>query len=444
MLGLLAYCLMLLLGSNSDLFERKTKTKQKTRTTKQETKRLDKGLDRVEKVFDVVTGKKRTSKATSSNDVRPSETPEKTLPKKEIIPPVKKSDIDMTEGAVADKRAADSPESTIPPGPARGTRPELLTNDNGAFRIQVGAFNTQEPDMRGYREITHLGRVYVEPNKNGSILYLGNMSTRDHAERLLETVQSKGFMDAFISERITKRASQSPESRFGSTPPDEMFTIRLGSFKAPPLRNLGGLNGIGQVYLQQNSNEMFTAILVGQSTADDTPSNALKFVRDKGFYDAMEVPSTFDTDQMMLVIDASGATYAARADGSGTITKTTPKSTAKENTVAERVKITPTTLSTTTASPDGYSVKGRYFIQLAAVSTPSPDVTSYDKLSGLGSVYSDYLPKKGITRVLLGGYTSEVAAERVLKQVKAKGIKNAYVHRGVYESKGKKLLIKKQ
>ena len=68
-----------------------------------------------------------------------------------------------------------------------------------------------------------------------------------------------------------------------------------------------------------------------------------------------------------------------------------------------------------------------YKIQLAAVTRFDPADSRYANLSSLGTIQTEFIISRNLTRVLLGDFMDEASARKALAQAKSKGFTIAYI-----------------
>jgi hypothetical protein len=106
------------------------------------------------------------------------------------------------------------------------------------YRIQTGTFSRQLPE----KELKGLSPVFVQPEKNLFIHYVGQFSTFDEVQKALPVVKRQGFRDAVIiallnGKRITVKAAREHELKHKTASagnkqplPAANYTVVLGEY----------------------------------------------------------------------------------------------------------------------------------------------------------------------------------------------------------------------
>jgi hypothetical protein len=68
-----------------------------------------------------------------------------------------------------------------------------------------------------------------------------------------------------------------------------------------------------------------------------------------------------------------------------------------------------------------------YKIQLVAASKYNPADPTFSKLSALGTIQTEYIPSRSLTRILLADFMSAAEAKSALAEAKKKGFSAAYI-----------------
>ncbi len=91
------------------------------------------------------------------------------------------------------------------------------SSQNNFYTIYIGTFvNAESSDFDKLRDI---GFIYAEDYDNSlKKIYLGGFTSREKAEKILPSLQNKGYVDAFISRKIANEANQVAVIQIGMEP----------------------------------------------------------------------------------------------------------------------------------------------------------------------------------------------------------------------------------
>lgn len=158
------------------------------------------------------------------------------------------------------------------------------------------------------------------------------------------------------------------------------------------LQQFGDITDLGNINSEQSSNGN-KRILLGYYTNRAQADQVLSMVRDRGYKDA-------------FIYKVPEKTIAATAN---TTKKATLKSGVRPN---------------------------AYMVQIAALGEPK--INDYKRLGTLGSLYFLYEADRDLTKVMIGPYDSQTEANEVLRELKIRGLYNAF-SKQITENEAKKL-----
>ncbi|NJK84043.1 MAG: SPOR domain-containing protein, partial [Saprospiraceae bacterium] len=105
-----------------------------------------------------------------------------------------------------------------------------------------------------------------------------------------------------------------------------------------------------------------------------------------------------------------------------------PKPTVKQDFEAEYVYIPQTTSEAFEIRTDAPRLAGTYYkVQLVALANFKRTDKRYDQVRNLGRIDYEFIKDKGLTRVLLGDYSSKEEADGMLDTATKKGFRNAFI-----------------
>ncbi|MGB1204989.1 MAG: SPOR domain-containing protein [Chitinophagales bacterium] len=97
---------------------------------------------------------------------------------------------------------------------------------------------------------------------------------------------------------------------------------------------------------------------------------------------------------------------------------------------------------TTTATSSNVGGKGAYMIQLSAMREPRPQLFSH--LREYGNIYKEYDATRQLTKIQLGPFNNETAANQTLAQVKQKGLNTVFLKKVTQTDMNKKVKVYSQ
>ncbi|MCB0569825.1 MAG: carboxypeptidase regulatory-like domain-containing protein [Phaeodactylibacter sp.] len=134
--------------------------------------------------------------------------------------------------------------------PKEPTEPAIASG----YAVQVAALS--KPGLEGFSGLTSLGQVYSKYEDGRYKVRVGVFSTKEEAGRVLNSVKSKGYKGAFITEEggtvsdvqrkgVTDNTSNvAPTS---SSPTQGRYLVQLAAYKNPQWFNGSGLEGYGTI-----------------------------------------------------------------------------------------------------------------------------------------------------------------------------------------------------
>ncbi|MFK7903868.1 MAG: thioredoxin-like domain-containing protein [Chitinophagales bacterium] len=317
------------------------------------------------------------------------------------IPPPKAKDPNGGSTKPVDKpdKPDTKPTDTDDVKPPVVTPPITVTppTSGKVYKVQLGVF--RNPNLNKFSKLKDLGTLGTEkisPTSSLSRVLLGNYS-KSSSSNILKTVKSRGYASAFLVTRTlsstgggsssggdsgstTDKPPTKPTTKPTTKPPvsGTVYKIQLGVFRTPQLSKFSSLKSIGTLELESTPNGL-KRVLLG-SFSESERNAALAKVAAKGYKRAFLVKRT--------------GTVSGGSNG-GTTTKPSP-----------------------TPSPSG-----NYKIQLGVFG--KPNLNKFAKLKDLGTLGTERATST-LQRVMLGSFSKSKASE-VLKKVKARGYRDAFV-----------------
>ena len=216
------------------------------------------------------------------------------------------------------------------PPPTTAPKPELMSvkvaplvkvSPNGMYQVQLGIYRT----VPNYESLRHLGAIYIEKAGDQQRVYLGNYATRADADRILASVRTLGFKDAFVKTidnttivqaapakttakvamptTTTPTATVAPKSAAAAPELDPkcncpkpaakvaapantnetVFVVQLGASQFPVLGNARKLTQYGGVYKDYDAKHDLTKIMLGTFATQTEADQALQAAKKLGF-----------------------------------------------------------------------------------------------------------------------------------------------------------------
>ncbi len=309
------------------------------------------------------------------------------------IPPPKAKDTNSKPTNPVDK--SDKPDTK--PTDKPDVKPPVVTpkppTSGKVYKVQLGVF--RNPKLSKFSKLKDLGTLETEkisPTSSLSRVLLGNYS-KSSSSNILKTVKSRGYASAFLVTRTLSSGGgdTSPNDNSGSTtdkPPTKpttkpptsgtVYKIQLGVFRTPQLSKFSELNSIGTLELESTPSGL-KRVLLG-SFSESEKNSALAKVAAKGYTRAFLVKRT--------------GTVSGGSSGE--------------------------VITTPSPTPDP---SGDYKIQLGVFG--KPNLNKFAKLKDLGTLGTERATST-LQRVMLGSFSKSKANE-VLKKVKARGYRDAFV-----------------
>ncbi len=169
--------------------------------------------------------------------------------------------------------------------------PENLDEYAEVFFIQLASLTQSEGNFTAYQKLSHLGELYRFFKSSSVKIRLGYYGTRTEAERVLKSVQTKGFRDAFITRDVLAssnyevvNAGTSSSGWIDDFNPESSYKVKLASYLDPMKFQVDNVLDLGR--LEQWTKGKWTIfILGGYETIEDAKKARIKAMN-RGFVDA--------------------------------------------------------------------------------------------------------------------------------------------------------------
>lgn len=219
--------------------------------------------------------------ATGKGDVR-------SIPNAEVLP----------VGSSAAGKNTRTNEATAPMTPRSYDAP-LPAASKPQFAIQLASMKTKPELPLFEKKIGDVGAVYAAEEQGISRVRVGTYQSRAEAEKVLKTVRSKGFQDAFIVEEkpgVAKSPSTADTASAagtavgankrdaGDTRLPDGFLVRLGAFRNTDNFEKDNLADIGDIAFRRQGE--YTIVLLKGYDSRSSAETGLEKARKKGFKDA--------------------------------------------------------------------------------------------------------------------------------------------------------------
>jgi len=177
------------------------------------------------------------------------------------------------------------------------TIPEKVMDDEFAtvYFVQLASLARSEGDLGNYNSVKNLGQLYRFFKSSSVKIRLGYYGSRSEAERVLSSVQSEGFRDAFVTADVLGTSSYellgsggAPTSNPGGWVddfnPHSNFKVKLASYLDPLQFNVENVLDLGQI--EQWTKGKWTIFILGGFETIDEAKKARISAANRGFADA--------------------------------------------------------------------------------------------------------------------------------------------------------------
>ncbi|MGB1242052.1 MAG: SPOR domain-containing protein [Chitinophagales bacterium] len=287
--------------------------------------------------------------------------------------------------------------NTSPPSNNNQETDSVVKDDNKTYQIQLGVISKKNTNLSNFKIVNGLGDIYEETiDRTKSRILLGDFEGRKEATFALAEVKQRGLKDAFLVEKkievvpVPAKETLTKPILVADVREKGNYIIRLGVFSEPPTEKLTRLSEIGKIYLQAHpTNPNLNTVSLGVFASKSQAEAALTAAKQQSFKDA------FITSANNQLIDAnSGKGLYYLPD--------------------EVEKI-----------PAGSVCVEEYVIQLSAAQRPN--VGNFKTLLNMGNLFTEYDPKRDVSKVFVGPFEDKATASQALQEVKAKGFNQAFV-----------------
>jgi tetratricopeptide (TPR) repeat protein len=256
------------------------------------------------------------------------------------------------------------------------------------YHIQIASAGAVNRDQ--FKKIEDLGTINPIYNEEKNVIHslMGPYEAEKDADAVLRKIQQRGFKDAFLvalpkddtfQKKMTEKEAALKKEVAASSP----YQIRLAAVKSFNSADFAKVENIGSVEAIPTTVKGKTIYRVIIPASEKQEANTLlNKVKQAGYKDAY------------IFINKSS-----------------------QIATTDNTSLAPTNYSTVNT--------GAYRVQIASVSKLSK--TQFSDLEQLGKVYVEVVPDRDMIRVYLGDFPTKIKANEVLKSVKRKGYKDAFV-----------------
>ncbi len=309
-----------------------------------------------------------------------------------------------------------------------------------AVQIEASPDPIPSAQLRKHEELSKYGNVYVKTENNANKVRLGIYPTKDEALKNMRELNKKtGYKDAFVVEEHSTDASlvvgppnaaasnkQLAPATYSNTTgakglatkgvvPAVLYSVQLGSFnttKAINVMEYASVAPMGNVYTKSENgmNKIRLGVWPNHANAEAAQAEAVAL----GFKDAIVVTEKGSDESV----------YGFLLSSVGT------KNLPSAQFVPEQADSRPITYSNTSTKKGVTTYP--YYIKIAALA--NPERFDAKPLADIGGYIEKRKGEKGMTNILLGGFSDIESATLAQNKVISKGYEGTYV---VKEEKGK-------